>query len=160
MSQQPRDGGFTLIEVLVTLALMGVLMAFALSGWTSWAGARGHSGTAQEIQSLLRQTQQRAVTEGQSMCVEFDTAANQYSVFRGACDDAGKVRVQGPFDTSDDRVLLQSPSFTSATTTGYTGVTFRARGSAWPGEVRIARTGATKVHVLRVEGLTGRVSLN
>lgn len=160
MSQHPQDSGFTLIEVLVTIALMGVLMAFALSGWSSWAAARGHSGTAQEIQSLLRQTQQRAVTEGRSMCVAFDTAAHQYTVFRGACDEAGKVRVQGPFATSDGRVRLQSPSFTSSTSSGNTGVTFRARGSAWPGEVRIARTGAAKVYILRVEGLTGRVSLH
>ena len=149
-----RDHGFTLIEVLVTVGLASVLMAFAVAGYHRWAIASEQSGTARELQSLLRNTQQRAVTEGTAMCVQFDTAANTYRVVEGTCDDPG-VQLQGPFRTADDRVAIASPSFTA----GSTGVTFFARGTASAGSVQVVRDGSTKVYTIDVEGLTGRVSL-
>ena len=153
-----RDRGFTLIEVLVTVSLMGLLMGFAVSGWSSWAQASEHSGTARELQSVLRQAHQRAITEGRAICVDFDVAGNRYTMFRGACDDAARVRVLGPVTGDSADVRLAAPSFTGVSGTG-TGVTFSARGTAWPGQVKVTREGSTKEYVVRVEGLTGRVSL-
>lgn len=159
MSHPPRDGGFTLIETMVTIALLGAMMAIAVSSWSSWSRASEQSGTAREIQSLLRQAQQRAVTEGRSMCVLFDTAANKYTLFRGRCDEPSRQHLAGPFDTGSPKVQVVSPAFTSSTSTQNSGVTFTPRGSAWPGGVRVTRTGSAKVYVLTVEGLTGRVLL-
>lgn len=159
MSQPRHDSGFTLIEVVVTTALLGIMMAIAVSGWGSWARANEQSGTARQIQSVLRQAQQRAVTEGRAMCVRFDTASDEYTVFRGTCDAADKVVVEGPMDTSSPAVHLVAPSFQSSTGSR-PGVSFAARGTAWPGEVRVTRDGSSKVYTLKVEGLTGRVSLS
>ena len=71
MSSQDRDSGFTMIELLVTIALLGIMMAIAVSGWSAWAKASRQSGTARELQSVLRQAQVRAVTEGRAVCVAF-----------------------------------------------------------------------------------------
>lgn len=156
---QARDSGFTLVELMVTLALLGLMSAIAIGGWRSWAVASEHSGTAREIQSLLRQTQQRAVTEGRAACVQFDVAANAWTVYRGTCDDPARLRLEGPIASDTTEVQVSSPSFTAPSGTS-TGVTFYARGTAWPGEVRVTRTGTSKTYVLTVEGLTGRVSLS
>lgn len=158
MSQHDRDSGFTLIEVLVVLSLLGIMMAIAVSGWSSWARSSAHSGTAREMQTIMRQAHQRAVTEGRAMCVWFDTTANDYTVYRGACDVATKTRVAGPYETGAAEVRIASPAFTAPGSTS-AGVTFFARGTAWPGEVRVVRSDSSKVYVLEVEGLTGRVSL-
>lgn len=159
MSHRGRDSGFTLIEVMVTISLLGLMMAVAVSGWTSWAKSSEHSGTARELQSMMRQTQQRAVTEGRAMCVLFDPPANAYTVYRGACDAPTKASVLGPVVTDSRHVQIASPAFTS--TSGISsGVTLYARGTAWPGAVRVTRTGSSKEYVLTVEGLTGRVSLS
>jgi prepilin-type N-terminal cleavage/methylation domain-containing protein len=158
MSQTPRDSGFTLIEVLVTITLLGVLMAMAVSGWSSWARASEQSGTARELQSLLRSTHQRAVTEGNAMCVQFDTTANHYTVYRGVCADPGRQQLLGPYETDGGQVRLASPDFTGSTVAS--GVTFYARGTATPGTVKVTRDGSTKVYTLAIEGLTGRVSLS
>lgn len=158
MSHEDRDHGFTLVEVLVVISLLGVMMAIAISGWSSWTKVSAHSGTAREMQTVMRQAQQRAVTEGRAMCVWFDTGANTYTLYRGGCDVSTKTKVAGPYETGDKAVRITAPSFTAPSGSS-AGVTFFARGTAWPGEVRVTRTGATKEYVLKVEGLTGRVSL-
>jgi type II secretion system protein H len=158
MSQPARDSGFTLIEVLVTIVLMGALMAIAVSGWSSWAKASAQSGTAREIQSTMRQAQQQAVTEGQGMCVWFDDAADTYSVYRGLCSSTAKVKVAGPVEAAGG-VHIETPGFTSSAGTS-AGVSFQARGTGSPGDVRVTRDGTSKVYVLAVDWLTGRVSLS
>jgi hypothetical protein len=91
--------------------------------------------------------------------VRFDTASDEYTVFRGPCDATEKVLVEGPMETSSPAVHLVSPSFLSSGGSR-PGVSFTARGTAWPGEVRVTRDGSSKIYTLKVEGLTGRVSLS
>ncbi|MFC7494335.1 MULTISPECIES: GspH/FimT family pseudopilin [unclassified Nocardioides] len=150
----PRDEGVTLTEVIVTIGLLCVLMAITVAGYQRWNRASEHRGTARELQSLLRITHQRAVTEGNALCVRFDTAADTYTVLAGTCASPGGT-VEGPFHDTDDLVELDAPSFG-----GSDGVTFYARGTATPGSVRVTRAGSTKVYTVAVEGLTGRVSLS
>lgn len=158
MSHRPRDSGFSLIEVLVTMSLMGILMAIAISGWSSWSKASAHTGTAREIQSVMRQAQQRAITEGAATCVQFDTVPDTYTVYRGQCSDAGKLKVTGPVSTASN-VAIEEPSFAAPGGSSSSGVTFRARGTGSAGQVRITRIGSSKNITLSVDWLTGRVSL-
>jgi prepilin-type N-terminal cleavage/methylation domain-containing protein len=153
----PRDGGFTLSEVMVTIVVLGILMAIAITGWSSWAKVSAHSGAAREIQAVMTQAHQRAITEGTAICVWFDVADDSYSVYRGACDDAGKARILGPYRTESGGVLIAAPAFGSE---GAAGVTLRARGTADAGSVKLQRTGSTKEYVLTVEGLTSRVTIS
>ena len=160
MTPTERDRGFTLIELLVVIVLMGAMMAIAVGGWASWSRASEQSGTAHEVESALRAAHQRAVTEGRSHCVMFDPGAGTWTVYRGACDEAAKVRVLGPFRTRSPKVRLTGPQFTSSTGVVSQGVTFRARGTAWAGRVTITREGSGTVYTVSVERLTGRVSLS
>jgi prepilin-type N-terminal cleavage/methylation domain-containing protein len=152
MANPHRDSGYTLIEVLVTITLLCVVMAISISGWASWSKARQQSGTASELQSTLRQTQQRAVTEGTAMCVTFSSST--YTVSRGSCTSSPPStanRVQGPVPAGRG-VQIASGAFPL-------GVTFTARGTSTDGSVTVTRTGSSKVYTLKVEGFTGRVSL-
>jgi prepilin-type N-terminal cleavage/methylation domain-containing protein len=158
MAPQNRDGGFSMIELLVTISLLVIMMTVAISGWTSWAKASSQSGAARELLSVMRQAQVRAVTEGRAICVAFRVAENDYTVYRGPCDDAAKVRIRRSVASSSADVHLASPAFTGTSGVS-TGVTFNARGTAWPGSVQVTRAGSGKTYNLTVEGLTGRVSL-
>jgi type IV fimbrial biogenesis protein FimT len=152
------DAGYTLIEVMVTIALLSAIMLIAISGWSSYAKASAQDGAAQEVQSVLRQAQQRAVTEGSSMCVLFDTANSSFKLYRRACDDSTKIALEGPWKVDDHGVRLESAAFTSPSGPDQLGVTFTPRGTAWPGQVKIKRADSGKVRTVDVEGLTGRVS--
>jgi prepilin-type N-terminal cleavage/methylation domain-containing protein len=158
-STQPRArgaDGFTLVEICWAMAIFGILAAVSVGGLRGWTQAREHSGTAVAVQSLLREAQQRAVTEGRAICVNFDVAAQVYDMYRGSCDDPTRVLLQSRRPDSG-HVRLTSPAFVGPA--GSTaGVTFKPRGTAWPGSVQITREGAGKVYTVSVEGLTGRVS--
>ena len=92
------------------------------------------------------------------MCVWFDTTDDTYTLYRGACDDPARTELVGPYEMGADVVWVAAPTFTSPSGAS-AGVTFYARGTAWPGQVAVARDGSPKQYVLKVEGLTGRVSL-
>lgn len=153
----PRDGGFTMLEIIVTIGVAGILMAVAVSGWQGWARASAQDGLATELRGVLRSAQQRAVTEGSSTCVLFDAADDSWEVFRGRCDSSTKLRIEGPV-RADDSLDLASPSFIVTTESTSTGVTFSPRGTATPGSVTLRRDGSDTVVTIRVEGLTGRVT--
>jgi prepilin-type N-terminal cleavage/methylation domain-containing protein len=159
MSHSHRDSGVTLLELLVTIGLMGVLMAIAVGGWMGWAKANAQSGAARSIQSAMRQAQQRAVTEGGATCFLFDDAAESYSIYRGACTLATKTKVTGPVQMPRG-VAIASPDFTGSGGTHSTGATFASRGTGSPGLARVTRSGSSKTYTLTVDWLTGRVSLS
>lgn len=156
---QTGDGGFTLVEVMVTVGLLSILFAFAVGSWRNWTLAQDHKGAADGLQTVLRQTQMRAVTEGVSFCVSFDTAASTYTVSRYACDTPTQ-HVNGPFHVNDGRIQFADVEFQRPDGTYVDSVTFRPSGSAWPGSLTVTRPGSPVTYVVQVEGFTGRVSIS
>lgn len=152
-----QDAGFTMLEIMVTIGIAGILMAVAVSGWQGWARASAQDGLVTELRGVLRTAQQRAVTEGSSTCVLFDADTDSWQVFRGRCDSSTRQRIEGPVQI-DGNLDIEAPSFLVASGSTSPGVTFSPRGSATPGSVELRRDGSDTVVTLRVEGLTGRVT--
>jgi prepilin-type N-terminal cleavage/methylation domain-containing protein len=159
MSQRARDNGFTLIELMVVIALISLISAIGAGSWRAWASAAGQKGAATDLQTVMRQTQVRAITEGVDFCVDFDTTASAYTVYRYTCG-TGMVKVYGPYTLGDSKLRLTNVQFTRLDGTSAGQITFRASGRAWPGGLTITRAGSTKTYTLDVEGLTGRVSIS
>jgi prepilin-type N-terminal cleavage/methylation domain-containing protein len=153
----PSDAGFTLVEMLTALTVFGIAAAIALTGLRGWTASLNQRGGAQGIVAELRRVQQEAVSQGRSMCMDFDVVGGAYTVYRGTCDDSARSRVRGPSPLPTGSHLA-SPYFAGSAGSG-TGVTFLPRGTSWGGSVRVTRTASTKVYTITVEPLTGRVSL-
>jgi len=158
-ASRPDDSGFTLIEVLATMAVGAILMTISVIGFQRWASAESQQGAAKSLQTVLRQSQVRAVTEGLSICVKFDVPAGTYTVYRYACDTTPLVLISGPY-TLDGKTKFTSASFTAPNGSTQSGVTFRSSGTAWRGAVVLSREDSSKTYRIDVEGLTGRVSLS
>lgn len=154
-----NDTGYSLIEVLTTIVLMGTLMAIGVGSFRGWALAKDQEGAAVDMQTILRQTQTRSITEGVSFCVTFNTAASTYTVARYACGTATE-KVNGPFVMNDARVFFTDIGFRQPDGSSGTGLTFKPTGTATGGQVVIRRQGSPKAYTVTVEGFTGRVSVS
>lgn len=152
-----RDGGFTLVEMLVSLSIVGVMTGLVVAGWSGYAAATEHTGTRNDVVSALRAANQRALAEAKPYCVTFDVASGTWSTRRLSC--TGDI-VKGTEHVEGHRIALTDAAFLQADGTPQPQVLFTARGTASKGSLKVRRTGSSKVYTVSVEGLTGRVSSN
>lgn len=152
------EGGFTMIELLVSMVIIGALAAVGTSGWLSYQRSVEHRGSAQELVSALRNAQQASLSEAVTYCVAFDPAVRSYEVHKFVCGASGSG-VEPAATTQSTRVKIETPAFVQINGSTTTTVSFFPRGSATKGSVKLTREGSDKDYIISVEGLTGRVSL-
>ena len=76
--------GFTLLELMVVVAIIATLSSLMLSSFTSDLERINLNNAAQVMQSELRLMQAKAVAEGQYYEMRFDFTLNRYRIFRGS----------------------------------------------------------------------------
>lgn len=152
-----HDRGFTLVELLVSVSIIGVMSGLAVTGWSGYAAATEHTGTRNDVVSALRAANQRALSEAKPYCVTFDVANGTWSTRRLSC--TGDV-IKGPERVEGHRIQLADAAFLQADGTPQPQVLFTPRGTGSKGSLKVLRTGSSKVYTISVEGLTGRVSSN
>ena len=156
-SPRCRQDGFTLVEMLVSLSILGVMSGLAVTGWSGYAAASEHSGTRNDIVSALRAANQRALTEAKPYCVTFDTVAGTWSTRRLSCTG---VVLKGPETVEGRSITVSDAGFIQPDGSTQSQVLFTPRGTGSKGSLKVRRTGSSKVYMISVEGLTGRVSSN
>ena len=154
------DRGFTLLEMLVTLSIAGIMAGIAGMSMARYASNAAHRGTRDEVVSLLRTTAEQALSEGRTYCVSFSTTG--WTTYRYACSGPTAVQVGSANSPSSADEQL-TPSFTPTTglVTDCPGALsscayFYPRGNASAGTVTVTRAGKSD-YVVEVKGLTSRV---
>jgi len=137
MCQNSTTYGFSTIELLAGLALMGVIAAISLPNWRGWFSVYALNNSTRQIQSELHHLKMRAVAENVSFQLTYLQGATTYTIQRDSKDLVIKPLAEG----------------TAITKAG--AVTFSPRGTAGANRVRLSNT-AGKCRQIVVSA-TGRV---
>jgi prepilin-type N-terminal cleavage/methylation domain-containing protein len=156
---EDADSGFTLIEMLFTMALAAILFTLAVGGWRQYQRAQELGGSERDLVSFLRNAQADAVDEETSFKATFATDGRSVALARctivsGSCSWS-QIALLAP---NGSTVTYSSPAFTQSDGSTQRWILFSPRGAATPGTVAVVRQGSSKTYTVTVEGLTGRVS--
>ena len=113
--------GFSMVELMVILAVMGIVSAFALPSFlTYWQSATLRAGS-EELRTVLNDARQLAIASNNTVCVTSSTTTIHYRV--GACGNTAYV---GPGTDSSGSIRL----VTAVRITNNPQVTFTYLGGA------------------------------
>jgi len=79
-----KNSGFTLLELMIVIAIIGITSAIAVPNFISWLPKNRMKSAARDIYSTIQSARIRAVKEGRRVVVDFNTgtgAAGTYNVF-------------------------------------------------------------------------------
>ena len=89
MKNRMKERGFTLIEGLIVIAVIGAIMAISLPGIMNTLETRDFENSARDIQTTLQQARYRAVNEKIHYRIRFAHDRGLWRMFLESVDAAG-----------------------------------------------------------------------
>jgi type IV fimbrial biogenesis protein FimT len=78
---EKKEGGFTLLEIIVGVVILSVLAAIAVPGFSVWLPNKRLKGAVRDLKSDMELSKLRAVQENANVALTIDMANNDYTVF-------------------------------------------------------------------------------
>jgi general secretion pathway protein H len=141
-----RHRGFTLIEVIVTLAILGLALVLAVGFKPPWSSGLGLKATAAELASGLRLARSEAIANNRSVVLGLDLIGHRYRVGAGA-----ERRLPGNISIELLTIAGERQE------TGIGDIRFHPDGSSTGG--RIALADGRQRMAVGVDWLSGRISV-
>jgi len=110
--------GFTMLELLSTLAVMGVLSAAAIPLLAGMFGATSNQAVAEQLLRILARARQLAITRNTDVCVVLNDNSITYRM--GGCN--GSVFVSADTDGTGNIRLNNATPVTAASSVVFSGL--------------------------------------
>ncbi len=154
--------GFTLLELMVVIVLVGLLAAIALPEYVSWRTRARFNETSQAIASTLREARAQALSSNVQQRVEFDLANRRYRTLGGdrAINSTAFATVIKDWTVLSADTLLRGGGDCSVDTA--LNLDFNANGTAIQNSICILASGPPVTGYYRVgvqSATTGRIAI-
>jgi type II secretion system protein H len=140
--------GFTLIEMMIVIAIIGILSAVSMYGWLGYQNNVNLKTAAREVMADMTSCKQRAVSEGIDYCIQFTDGSPDYTINANSCTS--------PTQTQAKSLTSFGSGLTITTTNFYLGrVSFIPRGTSSFGDINMknSKNSTAKITVQ----ITGRI---
>ena len=146
LSCSSKQRGFTLIEVMIVVVIIGVVSALAIPAFSEWRSKQAVRSGSQALVAHFKQARVLALTENRSVSIKF-------------CDGAVRTDKAWVFDSSspdatcdpcttlacvENLITVEQFSGTLSLTSNKNPITFTSRGTAGPGSATFSAGGLTK----------------
>jgi len=145
-----QDRGFTLVEMMIVIAVMAILAAIAAPSYQTFMAQRRLSGAARQIMSDLMSTRMKAVSMNQMVKVSLPDN-HQYEIWNDANGDGTVADNEGDDIARDIQTDYHDVTYSStANPLFYTrgtanGATITVSNSAGSKDISLAITGRVKI---------------
>jgi prepilin-type N-terminal cleavage/methylation domain-containing protein len=146
MEKMCNPKGFSMIELIIVIALISIVSAFAVPVWQRYAANSGLKTAAREVMADLSNAKQQAVEENLDVyCLTFNVAGNQYALSR---TDTGATQWTKSVASFGNGILISSVNFS-----GGAVVSIRKRGTVSMGNLTLRnRLGSTATITVNITG--------
>jgi prepilin-type N-terminal cleavage/methylation domain-containing protein len=148
--------GFSLIELIIVIAIFGIVLAIAASNFTAYRDNTNLREAARSISSDMLLVKQRAVSESRNYRIDFSEAANTYTIQQETAPASGIYSDLStkPVGAGNTAIKISgTPSFSG----GVSYVTFQPRGTCNPfGSMKLKNDRRPLVATITTQ-ITGRV---
>jgi type II secretion system protein H len=133
--------GFSLIEMMIVIVIVGVLTAIALPAFSSWKERQAVSNATSSLLSHLKQARNLAMADNRSVSITFSSSAYTF--------DADTTGSCGP---CKDNMVSYSQFSGSLSISPDTTRTFSSRGTVNSGTMTVSASGNSKAIVMNLLG--------
>jgi len=160
-SRIKKIAGFTMVELMITIVVIGVLAAMAGPGFSNWIPKMKLKAEAREKVNFLRQARSRAIAENSQFGVYFDQDSGEAAFFKDTISPELATYECGA-DSLVANVIESEPNvFFSNCTLTNSVVIFYPNGSAsTSGGIELHDTESEYQYTITVLASTGRIRLN
>jgi len=165
-----QERGFTLVELMIVIAIIAILAAIAAPNYQNFMAQRRLNGAARQIMSDLMHARMQAVSQNIKVAVGFPNFSDHvnYSIYYDSNGDgtvAGSLATDGTVSGTETNpnaitknVSQDYYDVTVSSSSSPPRVIFHVRGTANGATIKVRNTAGEKV--ITVASVTGRVKIN
>jgi prepilin-type N-terminal cleavage/methylation domain-containing protein len=124
-----KNDGFSLIELLVVLIVLGIMASIAIPGFSTWLPGYRLKSASRDLYSNMQLAKMGAIKANANWAIFFDTVANRYFV----CSDAG----DGDWTTTGNNAIEKTvdlADYKAGVSYGHGNAANDIPGGAFPGD--------------------------